>query len=187
MAFGILNDKSSKHYLYKCLSTDTKPTTFEGKTIPGGSYCYETDTTTLYEFDGAAWVDASEYGTVNAGTQGPTGEYPATWYLEATNAAGAADNDVLYTSPDVSAYNYHVIQNNDTMNIDVHVSVDGTTFVGPAAVQTNAVTAPGTTLVTVIAASTAGVLRGKYKNIRVDQAAAGTCEAGNVLISHGVE
>lgn len=69
MAFGILNDKSSKHYLYKCLSTDTKPTTFEGKTIPGGSYCYETDTTTLYEFDGIAWVIVEQYSnSVGLGT-----------------------------------------------------------------------------------------------------------------------
>ena len=72
MAFGILNDKSSKHYLYKCLSTDTKPTTFEGKTIPGGSQCYETDTTTLYEFDGEAWVTADQYGTGSSGTRNLT-------------------------------------------------------------------------------------------------------------------
>lgn len=114
------------------------------------------------------------------------GNYPATWWLTAVNVAGAADDDVLYTSGDVSMYNYHAIQNNDTVNIDVHVSLDGTTFVGPHAVQTSATVSPGTTLVTVIAAGTVGVLRGKFNNIRVDQAAVGAVEAGNVLIAHGV-
>lgn len=58
MAFDLLNDDAVNQPFYKCLSTDTKPT----EHINGGSYCFETDTTTLYVFDGAAWVLASTYG-----------------------------------------------------------------------------------------------------------------------------
>lgn len=58
MAFGLINNDAVIQQFYKCLSTDTKPT----DNIPGGSFCFETDTTTLYVFDGAAWVLASTYG-----------------------------------------------------------------------------------------------------------------------------
>lgn len=99
--------------------------------------------------------------------------------------AGAADNDVLYTSGDVSKKNYHVIQNKDTVVVDVEASVDGTTFTLVHVSDTRA--AFGDSHVATIPGGEIGILRGKFKKIRVLQAAAGTIEAGNVLIAHGVE
>lgn len=58
MAWKKLSSKKEQHDVFNCLSTDSKPTAG----IAGLSFCYETDTTTLYVFDGAAWVLASIYG-----------------------------------------------------------------------------------------------------------------------------
>lgn len=66
MAFGLTNNNAINHDLYKCLSTDTKPTS----NIRVGSYCFETDTTTLYVFDSSAWVLASTYGVTESGANG---------------------------------------------------------------------------------------------------------------------
>lgn len=45
-------------YSLKCLSSDTKPTTFDNQPIRNGSSLMEMDTKTLYYFDeaGQQWV-----------------------------------------------------------------------------------------------------------------------------------
>lgn len=116
------------------------------------------------------------------------GNYPETWYLDITGLAGAADNAVLYTSSDVSAYNYHIIENESGVAIDVFVSVDGTNFsTAPASVELiDDVTTGGGIRVISIADNKVGVLKGKFKKIRIDQAAAGSVAAGSVRGGHGV-
>ena len=102
-------------------------------------------------------------------------------YSHHTNTdAGAADNDVLYTSADVSKKNYHVFHNKDTVAIDVHASLDGTNF---TSVYTQDTQASNTNITqATVPAGEIGVLRGKFRKIRVDQAAAGAIEAGNVIV-----
>ena len=108
------------------------------------------------------------------------------WSSNVTSDAGAAANAVLYTSVDVSKYNYHVIQNNDAVgSIDFEASVDGVTF-KPIYVadQTGA---NSDALTATLAPSKIGIIRGKFKAIKVLQVAAGAISAGNVLIAHGTE
>ena len=150
--------------------------------IPDGSLVIFTDSGLEDSFDGVSnsWfnrkqiVETASGGTATLSVQTDIPAFPSQNNLEAVNVAGAADNDVLYTSSDVSGYNTRLIQNNDTIDIDVEVSMDGIIFI-----------APPTPLV--IIGNSVGELKGKYKNIRVNQAAVGTVEAGNVIITHGVE
>ena len=117
--------------------------------------------------------------------------FPSQNWLEAVNVAGTGDNDVLYTSADVSAYNYHIFHNTSGEVIDIVFSVDGSTFTpdtSPAAVELmDDVTTGGGIKVVDIPAGKTGVLRGKFKNIRVLQKGVGTPAAGEIIIAHGVE
>lgn len=106
-----------------------------------------------------------------------------------TSSAGAADNAVLYTSPDVSKFNYHIIDNRSGETVDVFVSVDGTNYSTTAASLEliNDVTAGGPTKNIDLATTETGILRGKFRNIRIDQKGAGTPAAGEIVVAHGVE
>lgn len=99
-------------------------------------------------------------------------------YLEWSGAAGSNDNDVIYTSPDVSGYNYHTVTVSGTDSADVYVSVDGVTYdlmsvsltddaydgeTTAEAVQHNAAR------VVTIPTGKTGYFEGKYKRVRVIQ------------------
>lgn len=149
------------------------PHTLEDSADPGRLSMYQKGT------DGAAHnrLASSVYGND-----------PATWYLEWSGAAGTADNDVIYTSPDVSAYNYHIIENTSGETMDIFVSVDGTNFTTAAAsveLIDDVTTGGGVKSITIPTVKTA-ILKGKFKKIRVDQNGAGTPAAGEVRGAHGV-
>ena len=100
--------------------------------------------------------------------------------------AGAAGNDVLYTSADISMYNYHVIENTDvSVPLAVYVSLDGTNFnATPVAVELlDDVTTGGGIKAVSIETLKVGVLKGKFMKIKCLQVGAGTCD-GRIL--HGV-
>lgn len=86
-----------------------------------------------------------------------------------TGAVGTNDNDVVYTSRDISDYNLHVIECT-TGTVDIDISTDGTNFTSAVAVR-NVKSANSTTFVMdAIAASVPVVeLRGRFKAIRVLQ------------------
>jgi len=98
------------------------------------------------------------------------GLYPASYYQDFTGAAGTNDNDVVYTSGDVSSYNQHVIEAT-AGTVDIQVSVDGTNWnTTPAAVLLHDdVTTGGGVLSASIASGKVGILKGKYKKIRLLQ------------------
>ena len=106
-----------------------------------------------------------------------------------TSSAGAADNAVLYTSPDVSKYNYHIIENASDETVDVWVSVDGTNYAAVAAsvLLINDVTTGGGINVIDLPTDTTGILRGMFKKVRVLQKGAGTPAAGEIRVAHGYE
>ncbi len=109
-------------------------------------------------------------------------------YLEWACSAGAANNEAIYPSPDVSAYNYHVIENRSAVAVDVFVTQDGTFNASQPAhyVFLTDSTSGETSTVSAIQPNKTGVLRGKFKNIEVRQAATGTIVADTVVGSHGV-
>lgn len=123
-----------------------------------------------------------------AGSVWAYGNWPATWWLAWTGGAGAADNTVIYTSPDVSAYNYHIIENTSGETMDIFVSVDGTNFTTAAAAVElidDVTTGGGVKSITIPTTKTA-ILKGKFSKIRVDQNGAGVPAAGEVRGAHGV-
>lgn len=109
------------------------------------------------------------------------GLYPETWYLEFTGQAGTNDNDVVYTSPDVSAYNRHYIECT-AGTIDVDVSLDGTNWI-PAVAGVSLVTTTPATRVVEAASGVCLEISGKFKKLRVLQKGA---VASNARGAHGV-
>ena len=106
-----------------------------------------------------------------------------------TSVAGAADNAVLYTSPDVSKFNYHIIDNRSGESVDIWVSVDGTNYAQTAAsvrLIDDVTTGDGVNVID-IATTKTGILRGKFRNVRVIQKGAGSPAAGEIVIAHGCE
>jgi hypothetical protein len=106
-----------------------------------------------------------------------------------TSVAGAADNAVLYTSPDVSKFNYHIIDNRSGETVDIWVSVDGTNYAQTAAsvrLIDDVTTGDGVNVID-IATTKTGILRGKFRNVRVIQKGAGSPAAGEIVIAHGCE
>ena len=97
------------------------------------------------------------------------GNYPSTLYLEWAGTAGSNDNDVIYTSGDVSMYNYHAITVSGTNSADVYVSVDGTTYDVMSVQLTSDVTTGGGIRVITIPTGSTGYFTGKFKNVRVIQ------------------
>jgi len=111
----------------------------------------------------------------------------ASWYVVTDGTAGAADNNVIYTSGDISMYDHHVIENisGAAAAVDVQVSLDGTNYNATAvAVQLlDDVTTGGGVKSLTIAQNKVGVIRGKFKGLRVLQNGAG---AANARVAHGV-
>jgi len=120
---------------------------------------------------GAAHVE------MQAGSVWAYGNWPATWYLEWAGTAGAADNAVIYTSTDVSMYNYHTFTVSGTNSADVEVSHDGSTWDVAAVELTDDVTTGGGIKVITIPTGKTGVLKGKFKYIRINQDGATDADA----------
>ena len=104
-------------------------------------------------------------------------------YLDILGVAGTNDNDVIYTSPDVSSYNQHVIECT-AGTVDIQVSVDGTNFntLQAAALLMDATAV--TTYSLTIASTKIGILSGKFRKIRVLQngATASNCRGGHAWV-----
>jgi alpha-L-fucosidase len=109
---------------------------------------------------------------------------PSQWYLPFTGSAGTNDNDVVYTSTDVSLYNYHTIECT-AGTVDIQVSVDGTNYntTQAAVLLHDDVTTGGGVFVLTIASGKIGILKGKFKNIKILQNGA---TASNARGGHGV-
>lgn len=107
------------------------------------------------------------------------------YYLSAAGTVGVNDNDVVYTSPDVSMYSTHSIECT-VGTVDIQVTLDGTNWntTQAAVLLHDDVTTGGGVKVLTIAAGKIGSLKGKYKNIRILQNGA---TASNCRIFHGVE
>jgi len=106
--------------------------------------------------------------------------FPEQWYvqIDASTAADATDNTVIYTSGDVSMYNYHTIECvSATDPVTVQVSIDGTSWSGDFAIT-------GVTATPSIATGEFGVLAGKFQKIRVLKNGT-TNEVNAARISHG--
>jgi len=101
-----------------------------------------------------------------------------TKYVAASTTGG--DNAVVYTSGDVSMFNYHVIESITTAH-DVEASIDGTNFVLVYTEDTQNVA--NTVMAITIPAGEFGILKGKFKKIRVLQDGAGA--ASSVRVLHG--
>lgn len=98
-------------------------------------------------------------------------DYPS-W----TGAAGVSDNDLVYTSPDVSLYNTHYIECT-AGTVDIEVTLDGTNWnTTPAAVLLHDATAVGTYAAD-IASGKLGQLKMKVKKFRVRQKGATAANA----------
>jgi len=89
-------------------------------------------------------------------------------YPSFTGAAGTNDNDLVYTSPDVSVYNTHYIECT-AGTVDLEVTLDGTNWnTTPPAVLLHDATAVGTYIAT-IASGKIGILKMKVKKFRIRQ------------------
>lgn len=133
-------------------------------------------------------VELTTIGEVPVTTDGP---YPATWYLAsaATVAASATDNVVIYKSNDVSSYNTFTVENLAVTDpVDIYVSLDGTNFSTAAASITllDDVTTGGGIKAIDIPVGKIGVLRGKFKGIKVLRKGT-TNEAQSIRYAHGWE
>ena len=109
------------------------------------------------------------------------GLYPEAYYLEFVGIAGVSDNDVIYTSPDVSGYNVHYVQAT-AGTIDIDVTLDGTNWIAAVAAVSLITTTPATRVVEA-ASGVCLELKGKFKRIRVLQKGA---TASNARGAHGV-
>lgn len=151
---------------------------------------WETDTGAAYYSDGSSWLKKITSGAVNIRQIASDVPFPPQQVPPWSGLAGAADNAVIYTSVDVSGYNYHTIENRSGNSVDVQVTTDGTfnaSQPSAAVLLTDDVTTGGGVLVLAIPTNKTGVLRGKFKNIQVSQVGAGTITAGTVVGAHGVE
>lgn len=158
------------------LSSDTKPT----GSVRVGSLCYETDTGDKYEYDGNSWIQVADNGSGYTSVQADyRGVYPASYYLNATGTAGTNDNDVVYTSNDITTYNTHYVECT-AGTIDVDVSLDGTNYIAAVAGVSLVTTTPATRAID----AASGVclrIEGKFKKLRVNQKGA---TASNARIAH---
>lgn len=107
------------------------------------------------------------------------------YYLTAIGTQGTNDNDVVYTSADVTPYGSHSIECTVGV-VDIQVTLDGTNWntTQAAVLLHDDVTTGGGIKVLTIAAGKIGLLTGKFKNIRVLQNGA---VASNCRVFHGVE
>ena len=103
-------------------------------------------------------------------------------YFEWAGTAGAADNAIIYTSGDVSGFNYHTISVTGTDAADVEVSLDGSTWNIVSTLLADDVTTGGGVKVITIPTAKLGILHGQFKKIRVRQDGATDADAFG---SHG--
>lgn len=108
-------------------------------------------------------------------------EKPRGVYVTVTGTAGTNDNDVVYTSIDISEYSRHYVEST-AGTIDVDVSLDGTNWIA-AVVGRNIVTTGVFTQVGEAASGICLEINGVYKKLRVNQKGA---SASNARISHGI-
>lgn len=176
MAVSKITDNPSRHY---CLSTDTKPTLTSQE---AGSVLFEwnagSSTLNVYEWSGNSWIlkeTANSEGYVAQNVRADIiysayGDYPQYLHLPFLGAAGTNDNDVVYTSGDISSYNYHVIECT-AGTVDVQISVDGTNWnTTQVAVQLlDDVTTGGGIKSLTIASGKVGIISGKVKAMRILQ------------------
>ncbi len=104
-------------------------------------------------------------------------------YVEWAGTAGAADNTLIYTSGDVSAFNYHSISVTGTDAADVEVTLDGTTWNIASTLLADDVTTGGGVNVITIPTGKLGILKGKFKGVRVRQDGATDADAFG---AHGI-
>ena len=88
-------------------------------------------------------------------------------YSAWAGTAGAADNAVIYTSGDISKFNYHTIAVTGTSPSDVEVTIDGTTWHVASVTLIDNVTTGGGIQVITIPTGKMGYIRGKFKQLRV--------------------
>ena len=98
-------------------------------------------------------------------------------YFEWAGTAGAADNALIYTSGDVSGFNYHTISVTGTDAADVEVTLDGTTWNLVSTLLADDVTTGGGVKVITIPTTKLGILHGQFKQIRVRQDGATDADA----------
>jgi hypothetical protein len=103
-------------------------------------------------------------------------------YSEWAGTAGAADNALIYTSGNVSEFNYHTISVTGTDAADVEVTVDGSTWNIVSTLLADDVTTGGGVKVITIPTGKLGILHGQFKQIRVRQDGATDADAFG---SHG--
>jgi len=104
-------------------------------------------------------------------------------YIEWTGTAGAADNALIYTSTDISRYNFHTIAVTGTDAADVEVTVDGTNWNLVSTYLADDVTTGGGVKVITIPTAKLAILNGQFKQIRVRQD--GATDA-NAFGTHGI-
>lgn len=98
-------------------------------------------------------------------------------YLEWAGTAGAADNALIYTSDNISRFNYHTISVTGTNAADIEVTLDGSTWNLIATLLADDVTTGGGVKVITIPTAKLGILQGKFKQIRVIQDGATDADA----------
>lgn len=98
-------------------------------------------------------------------------------YVEWAGTAGAADNALIYTSGNVSRFNYHTISVTGTDPADVEVTLDGSTWNIVSTLLADDVTTGGGIKVITIPTGKLGILHGKFKQIRVRQDGATDADA----------
>lgn len=188
MAFVKVSERTNDHVaVYSCLSADTRDT--DG--VFAGDICL-VNNGDVEQYTGTQWIQTASGGAASVATSSDSvtayGNYPTTDRLDIvlTTNVSTSDNTVLYTSNDVSMYNYHVIECT-AGTVDVFVSVDGTNFLSVAAsveLINDVTTGGGIKSIDIATADGAGILRGKFRKIRVLQK--GTT-ASNIRGFHGVE
>lgn len=94
---------------------------------------------------------------------------PGDRYVEWAGTAGAAENALIYTSPNVSRFNYHTIAVTGTNSADVEATIDGGVWHLVATLLADDVTTGGGVAVITIPTGKLAVLKGKFKQIRVRQ------------------
>ena len=98
-------------------------------------------------------------------------------YVAFTGAAGTNDNDVIYTSEDISLYTTHMIQSTGSGIIDVDVSLDHGSTWTLAVAGRNIATTGVFTQVSEAATTLSLGIKGRYTKMRVNQKGATAANA----------
>lgn len=137
-----------------------------------------------YRWNGTSFDEISTGGAAHSRLIATEVAFPEQWYLSYTGTAGTNDNDVVYTSTDISAYDFHTIECT-AGTVDIQVTVDGTNYntTQAAVMLHDDVTTGGGVRSVTIASGKVGILRGKYKGIKILQNGA---TASNARGGHSV-